>query len=408
MRLPNIACSIVMVLTQLCVVIPCMHYTCSLDWKPKDNRPFMVLLPGEAMDMPDFSRILVWYRQKIVRLSWIEAFISPLFLFLDVGWQLALMTIAIFAYLLVPPVFGRRAREELLALKKEKGWITQYTAIHRADLRLGKKDIKRRTHVVLFLLAMILPVVYAAVAFYTVVYREGVPSFSSLSGMGILEIVILTAAFWNLRKYRVWSKEVQNPDGFYSGDEDDYWHMGRFGIYYDNPYDPAVLKTNNSGGLNMNLNRGRPGSWIFFLVVWLVVAVPFVYFLGYPYYVDFSGELVDIRLSEDSGSLEIEGAFYHADISLEGMSSVELITSPEELGSGEKINGTGTSVYGKGRYRYEKCGPVISYTAYRHPPYILMTVEEDSEITKYLFNDDEAEVTRQVYETLQSMADSGL
>lgn len=407
MRIPDIACSIVMILTQLCVVIPCFHYTCSLDWKTKDNRPFMVLLPGEALDMPDFSCILAWYRQKIVRLSWIEALISPLFLFLDVAGQLVLMTIAIFAYFLVPPVFGKRAREELLGLKKQKGWITQYTAVHRADLRLGKKDIKRRTHAVLFLLAVILPVVYAAHVFDAVVCREGVPSFSSLSGMGLLEIVILTAAFWNLRKYRMWSKEVQNPDDFFSGDEDDYWHMGRFGLYYDNPYDPAVLKTNNSGGLNMNLNRGRLGSWIFWLAVWLVVAVPFIYFIGYPYYVDFAGELVDIKISDDSSTLDIDGAFYHASVSLEEMSSLQLISSLDELGSGGKIYGTGTSVYGKGRFRYEKTGPVISYTAYRHPPYILMTVEKDSEITKYLFNDDEAEVTRQVYERLQSMADSG-
>ena len=32
-----------------------------------------------------------------------------------------------------------------------------------------------------------------------------------------------------------------------------------------------------------------------------------------------------------------------------------------------------------------------------------MTIEDDSEITKYLFNDDEEEGTRQVYEKLQSM-----
>ncbi|MDO4273448.1 MAG: hypothetical protein Q4D16_07260 [Eubacteriales bacterium] len=401
MRMPNLLCSIIMILSDLGMIIPCFYYTCSLDWKPKDQRPFMVLLPREALSMPEFTDVLGRYRGKIIRLTWGEAAVVPLFLFLDEIGQILLITAVIFSYLMIPPYFGRKARAELLTLKKEKGWITQYTAVHRADMRLGKKDIKKWPYIVLFLFAAVLPVICSC---FTVFYLKRLPLFSSMAGMGILELIILIAAFWQHRKYRTWKKEVLYPDDFYSGDEDDYWFMGRFGLYYDNPYDPAVMKNNNSGGLNMNLNRARLGSWIFWLIVWGVAVIPLAYYLVYPQYVDWSGQLADVRLNRDENILEVEGKFYHAEIPLEALDSVELINSIDELGDGVRTQGTGTFAYGKGRFRYEKTGPVISYTAYRHPPFLLVTVGNGEDETTYLLNDDDPEITKTVYEELADRA----
>ena len=128
MKVSDYISSIIIMLCHLCVVVPCFYYSCSLDWKPKDDRPFMVFLPPGACTMPEFQRILLTYREKVRRFTYVELAITPLFWFLSIAGQLILTTAAIIAYLMVPYFFGRRTRAELIALKKEKKWITEYTA----------------------------------------------------------------------------------------------------------------------------------------------------------------------------------------------------------------------------------------------------------------------------------------
>lgn len=449
--------------------IVCFYFSYSFDWSAKETKPLMVSIPKYAQKDEAMLSILFNYRKKIRYFLLFMSALGLLIFFCPFSISIILILFMIFPCLMIPPLFGKKAREALLLLKEQNSWSATDTPSYHIDLSLHQKSVHKSllpwpvflipialhsfiiyhsfTHpgwIWLFapisafhLLFLIIGYVYLRLPpnkiycddssknqmlngcrkynyslallllissdalFYLsllpTLSGNGKGSFSLLLLGSLLALVlVLTACHYISNFRRTCTKALQNVT-LYTYNEDDYWKFGLFGLYYDNPYDPSVFKSNNSGGLNLNLNRAKPSSKVFWCaalgIPLLICALTF----GYPWYLDTTHTLVDIAIQEES--IKIESKLYRKSISL---SSIDKIEMTKNLGSGSKTSGTSTFHYGTGTYQYAKYGKIRAYVAWKHPPYLLVYAEG---IT-YLINDDDPENTQKLYEQINTYLNS--
>lgn len=197
-----------------------------------------------------------------------------------------------------------------------------------------------------------------------------------------------------LTDYRNMRRKLLADASRFLYDEDDYWYIGLWGLCYNNPYDPALFKANNSGGINLCVNQARPGSKIFWSVSLGLPVLLMVWLLGYPWYLDATHNLVDIKLSD--GLIRVESSLYSKSIPVDIIEDASLLW---ELGGGSKSFGTSTPNYGTGSFRYDLYGSVRAYAAWKHPPFLLLHTAEGT----YLINDDDPDSTEALYEELNRL-----
>lgn len=205
-------------------------------------------------------------------------------------------------------------------------------------------------------------------------------------------IVSLLCVVIQLKEYQSAKDQLLAQEKVYAYDEDDYWSFGIWGLRYYNPYDPQVLKENNSGGLNQTVNMAQAsGKWmaagtiLFLAVISLFVAWQF----AYPAWLDRQGKLADMEIQADT--LKVESPLYKAEIPVEEIMRAEL---SYDLGEGSKTNGSATGHYGAGKFRYDRYGDVTVYAAWKHKPYLILFAKDEV----YIINDDDPEVTLGIYE----------
>ena len=197
---------------------------------------------------------------------------------------------------------------------------------------------------------------------------------------------------YTAKEYQSAKDQLLAQEKVYAYDEDDYWSFGIWGLRYYNPYDPQVLKENNSGGLNQTVNMAQAsGKWmaagtiLFLAVISLFVAWQF----AYPAWLDRQGKLADMEIQADT--LKVESPLYKAEIPVEEIMRAEL---SYDLGEGSKTNGSATGHYGAGKFRYDRYGDVTVYAAWKHKPYLILFAKDEV----YIINDDDPEVTLGIYE----------
>ena len=98
----------------------------------------------------------------------------------------------------------------------------------------------------------------------------------------------------------------------------------------------------------MCVNKARPGSRVFWSVSLGLPALMIIWLLGYPWYLDATHSLVDVKLSD--GLIRVESSLYRKSIPVDIIEDASLIW---ELGNGSKSYGTSTPNYGTGSFRYD-------------------------------------------------------
>lgn len=204
----------------------------------------------------------------------------------------------------------------------------------------------------------------------------------------------IVLVFIRLTDYRNTKEKLLAGASRFLYDEDDYWYIGLWGLCYNNPYDPALFKANNSGGINMCVNKARPGSRVFWTACLGLPALLMIWLLGYPWYLDATHSLVDVQLAD--GLIRVESSLYRKSIPVDTIEDASLVW---ELGNGSKSFGTSTPNYGTGSFRYDLYGSVKAYAAWKHPPFLLLHTAEGT----YLINDDDPAGTEALYEQLNSL-----
>lgn len=206
-------------------------------------------------------------------------------------------------------------------------------------------------------------------------------------------LLFLLLIFFSIRQMRrqetAYMKAIETP--YYTADEDDFWHVGALGLYYNNPYDNSFMKTTPSG-MQITFNMAKP---IVRIVIWIFCVALFAFLFGlfgYPYYLSKTGQLVDVSIQHDS--VVIDSPFYSKEIAIEDIQKVTLLNKKIE---GVRTMGTDTGSYAKGKYRMEEYGDCTLYVASGYQPYILVKTNSDT----YIFNDDDSENTKAVYNRIK-------
>lgn len=181
----------------------------------------------------------------------------------------------------------------------------------------------------------------------------------------------------------------------YQYDEDDFWRYGLFGASYNNPADPAILKANNSNGMNYNINMGNPRARMISAAFLCLLILFLSYLFVYPWFLDRKHELVEMNI--DGGQLSISGPFYNKEIDIDSIEKVDLL---KEIPKGIRTFGSANGIYATGNYRLDGIGNCKMYIASRHMLYILCNTSSGIVIV----NDDEESKTLEIYEQLSNLA----
>lgn len=258
------------------------------------------------------------------------------------------------------------------------------------NIRLNRN--RRRTFsLALFILACGDALMFSAI---TVLTADG--SLWFVFVLMFLAAVTVVSSLWIFYHYHLTRQEIlramKNPVRY--DDEDDYWKYGWIaGPCYNNPNDPEVFKDNGTDS-SMTLNSGRPSVKIFYSVIVLGLASFLIGIFAYPALLDSQHKLVDVAIVHQT--VKIDSPFYGKEIPLSAIQKVELRRT---LGKMTRVGGTDTGTFATGNYETDTFGRVKMYIASRHEPFIIAYTTDGIVI----FNDDDTEQTRLLYQKLNQL-----
>lgn len=221
--------------------------------------------------------------------------------------------------------------------------------------------------------------------------QEKSSSFGFIALIVMLMGILLCLAVYHIKKYDFLKKNLLASEKLYEYPEEDYWHLGLFGMYYSNPYDPHLIKESNQGSMNFIFNSAKPQFKIFIIVFVLIVGIPVSYLTLWPSYLSHTRSLSEMTLTEEF--LNVNGPLYQVSIPVEQIQKLELT---DNLGPGTKVMGTATWAYGTGHFRYDNYGDTQNYLSYHYPPFLVVYTDK----TTYLVNSDDPEQTQKIYHQL--------
>lgn len=194
---------------------------------------------------------------------------------------------------------------------------------------------------------------------------------------------IFGKAFKSIRQIKVergWFDPVRDAD-------EEHWHGGMF---YYNPDSSKLFTNKYLMGAGSTINMATKGGKII-----MAITASFLILTIIPLFImmlvdDFSAP--SITLTESN--LSIKSAIYKTYVSLEDITSVELIDSLKE---GVKTNGTATDLYSRGKFYISDYGDVNLYVFREVKPMILVRIEGEKPL---IFNAVTSEETLNYYEEL--------
>jgi len=104
-------------------------------------------------------------------------------------------------------------------------------------------------------------------------------------------------------------------------------------------------------GTQMTFNTAKKAYHYFIISIFSIIIIFLTWLFGYPYYLDLTNNLVNLSLQNNN--IVISSQFYHHVINIENVNKVEIT---DDLGSGQRTNGTDTGIYAKGNYKFDKYG----------------------------------------------------
>ena len=426
----------------------------------RSGKLFLVTIPESEMNCPEVADILAEFK-KMYRLSFIIALLSVCtVLFYRGMWGLLFIPqVFLNIFIMVYPL--RRANQKLKNLKITKHWNISTGHMRQFDITIAahmKQSmirpiwfaiptlmavaaliIKGQYHVITYMYLGLLFVV--PIAIYIFIYRLPNRTYCDDSTLNVtlnrnrrhsfsvaLLLLLLgdTAMFLNLvfvldessdtlwlvlplivisaifilsgmgvilhyqRKLKQILQYLKSP--LIYDDEDDYWHYSMMGPVYNNPNDPEVFKDNGSD-INTSLNMGRPSVKIFYCAVLGCVAILLIGLFGYPALLDSQNKLVDVSIGQHI--VKIDSPLYGKEIPIASIKKVAFIKA---LPENTRVGGTDTGVYATGNYDSDRYGKMKMYVAYHHPAFIVAYTTDGI----IIFNDDDVDNTKAIYQVLQA------
>lgn len=221
---------------------------------------------------------------------------------------------------------------------------------------------------------------------------KSITGFLLLCEIGLFTMFTVFVFYSFHQMFQQERKLIQQAGNLYlEEDEDDYWIVGVFGTTYHNPFDHELIKTSPSG-MNIILNTGKMSVKITIFMFVLGVCAFLSYIFAYPFYLDVSNQLVDVK--QQQNNILIDSPFYDKMIAVQDITKVTLY---EELPKGKRVFGTDAIVYAKGKYTFDTIGECNMYIASNHKPFIYVETKEEH----IIFNDDNEQQTRKLYESIQ-------
>ena len=250
--------------------------------------------------------------------------------------------------------------------------------------------------VFLFLLVLESSLMNMFMAGMSLVSWGNLPFILIMEGAGcVLFLILVFSCFKQMRKQED-SYMAQMKSPYLTPDEDDYWDVCMFGLYYSNPYDHAFFKSTPSG-MQVTFNMAKPAAkiigWIFAILLILFFAILF----GYPYYLSSTKQIVDVQIHNHT--VVIDSPFYEKEIPMKEIHKALLL---KEAPKGTRVAGTDTGSYAKGKYKLKEYGDCTLYIAADYLPYILVETEQGT----ILFNDDDRQHTEEIYKQIQTTIES--
>ncbi|WP_296880417.1 PH domain-containing protein [Thomasclavelia sp.] len=177
----------------------------------------------------------------------------------------------------------------------------------------------------------------------------------------------------------------------YNISNDDCWRYGIFGYSYYNKADPKMF---TNCGSQMIFNSAKPAYKYFIVSLIMIFASILIFIFGYPLYLDYHHQLVDLSLNHNI--ISVDSPFYQTEIDLDNVYKAELT---DNLGDGMRINGTGTIAYTKGKCTYDKYGKCLVYKANLHDYFIVLYTDSNT----YIINDDNDNKTIKIYREIKEV-----
>lgn len=223
---------------------------------------------------------------------------------------------------------------------------------------------------------------------------KGKSVYFTTAAFAFITVIILTLAIQSLVGLKEMKERVLKGKKKYSYNEDEFWKIGLLGASYNNPYDPAIFKANNSKGTSCGINMGNPKARLMAVVFFSALFLLLSYFFLYPWVLDVRHELTELTI--DKQRISVTSPFYKEEVEIDRIQKVELL---EKIPNGIRTFGTANGIYATGNYRLEGIGNCRMYIAARHKPFIVCYTENGV----IIINDDEKEKTEKIYKELNSL-----
>lgn len=169
-------------------------------------------------------------------------------------------------------------------------------------------------------------------------------------------------------------------------DDDEYWSNG---ITYHNPDDKTVFVPKRVGiGTTVN-TATTAGKWF----IWGTVPLVAVIVIGVSFLLISSELNTPVLTVTPERKVEINYPMYSFDFNVDDIEQISLV---DNIPSGVKTNGEGTSKVARGHFKLKELGKARMYI-FKSPPYIQIQLKDS-----YVFyNEQEPEQTKRVFEQLR-------
>lgn len=213
----------------------------------------------------------------------------------------------------------------------------------------------------------------------------------------ILSLVSILLTLSKVNDYR--NKKITILKHFdkinYTISDDDCWKIGLFGPIYYNPYDPRTLIPMPSG-TQLTFNTAKKNYHYFIISILTIIVIFLTWLFGYPYYLDLTNNLVSLSLQNNE--IVISSKFYNQIINIKNIKKLEIT---DNLGNGQRTNGSDTGIYAKGNYKFDKYGKCKVFIASLHNCYIVIYTNDET----YIINDERCDDTKQFYNQLNEVVE---
>ncbi|MEO3944486.1 DUF5808 domain-containing protein [Gorillibacterium sp. CAU 1737] len=254
--------------------------------------------------------------------------------------------------------------------------------------------VKTRALAKLFLAVACFESLFAALLYWTGDAETGTEGgFAAwVLVLGVVPIVLVLSYTWlwfsHKKKWLGDEGEAELPV-----DEDDLW-IG--GLLYRNPNNPAIF-VEKRFGFGTTVNVGTRGGRAF---LWGTLGVTAAVILGVGLLIGIlDSRTPQLEVTADQ-KVDIRYPLYSYSFSLD---QIQTLTLEESLPSGRRTNGIATDRIARGDFRLDGWGRSKLYVFKDIPPYLVINLGE----LHVVYNTDNPQATRALYERLKAASDSG-